>query len=51
VAAVFAGDVKGEVATAWDQRDAGGARVASGLYLARLSAPGTDLSLKVFVVR
>ncbi len=51
VATVFAGDVKGEITTVWNQRDAGGARVASGLYLARLNGPATELSLKVFVVR
>jgi carboxypeptidase T len=51
VADLFAGDVAGETTTTWNQRDAAGARVASGVYWARLSGPGTELSLKVFVVR
>jgi murein tripeptide amidase MpaA len=51
VATVFAGDVTGKTTAVWNHRDTGGARVASGLYLARLSGPGTELSLKVFVVR
>ncbi|MHB8079653.1 MAG: M14 family zinc carboxypeptidase [Candidatus Krumholzibacteriia bacterium] len=51
VAVVFAGDVATETAVVWNQRDDAGAPVASGLYLARLSAPGATLSLKLLVVR
>lgn len=51
VATVFAGEARGETAARWDRRDARGAPVASGLYLARLRGPGTDLSVKVAVVR
>jgi len=51
VAVVFAGDVTGEAAAVWNQRDESGAPVASGLYLARLSGPDAELSLKLLVVR
>lgn len=51
VATLFAGEARGETAARWDRRDARGAPVASGLYLARLRGPDTDLSVKVTVVR
>ena len=51
VTTVFAGDVTGETTAVWNQCDAAGARVPSGLYLARLHGPGAELSLKVFVIR
>lgn len=51
IATVFAGDIEGTAGASWDQRDARGAAVAAGVYLARLQGPDTDLTLKVLVVR
>jgi hypothetical protein len=51
IATVFAGDLAGLGSAVWNQRDQRGARVASGLYLARLNGAETRLSLKVLIVR
>jgi hypothetical protein len=51
IASVFAGDVTGQANAVWSQRDDRGAQVASGLYLARLCGPDTELSVKVLLVR
>ena len=41
----------GAVALAWDLADAGGARVAPGLYLVRARVPGAEVTRRVAVVR
>ncbi len=51
VATLFSGEAAAATGAAWDQRDARGRRVASGLYVARLEGPATSLAVKVVVVR
>jgi DNA-binding beta-propeller fold protein YncE len=41
----------GPVALAWDLTDAGGARVAPGLYLVRARVPGAEVTRRLAVVR